>query len=68
VIPTLLRGDHHVGEHRDEGIKRLVPKRDLIGAAQVALQQRRVKLPRMSSEAKNLVEELLAYRYNLDQR
>jgi hypothetical protein len=42
-----------------------VPKRDLIAAAQVALQQRRVKLPRSSTEAQVLVEELLSYRVTI---
>jgi hypothetical protein len=42
-----------------------VPKRDLIGAAQVALQQRRIKLPKASAEAKTLVEELNAYKVTI---
>jgi hypothetical protein len=42
-----------------------VPKRDLIGAAQVALQQRRVRLPKASGEAATLVKELLAYRLTI---
>jgi hypothetical protein len=42
-----------------------VLKRDLIGAAQVAFQQRRIKLPRASAEAPTLIEELLAYQVNI---
>ena len=48
-----------------DGRKWRVPKRDLIGAAQVALQQRRVKLPRVSAEAATLVEELNGYRVTI---
>ena len=48
-----------------ESKKWRVPKRDLIGAAQVALQQRRVRLPKASGEAEALVEELQAYRVTI---
>ena len=48
-----------------DGYRWRVPKRDLIGAAQVALQQRRVKLPKSSSDAKTLVEELSAYQVTI---
>jgi hypothetical protein len=42
-----------------------VPKRDIISAAQVAFQQRRVRLPKASTHAATLVEELLAYRVTI---
>jgi hypothetical protein len=42
-----------------------IPKRDLIGAAQLALQQRRVKLPTALADAKTLAEELLAYKVTI---
>ncbi len=58
---TITSGDTVTKQHP----KWRVPKRDLIGAAQVALQQHRVKLPRSSGEAATLVEELLAYRVTI---
>ncbi len=58
---TITSGDRVTKEYN----KWRVPKRDLIGAAQVALQQRLVKLPRASVEAEALIEELLAYRVTI---
>lgn len=48
-----------------DGSKWRVPKRDLTATAQVALQQRRIRLPRASHLAEALVEELLAYRVSI---
>jgi len=58
---TITSGDTVTKEY----LRWRVPKRDLIAAAQVALQQHRVKLPRSSGEAATLVEELLAYRVTI---
>ena len=58
---TITSGD----EATKDGARWRVPKRDLVAAAQVALQQRRVKLPKASCEAEALVEELLAYQVTI---
>jgi hypothetical protein len=50
-----------------EGTTHKVPKRDLIAAAQVLLQQRRLKIAPALPEAKTLVDELLNYRYRLSE-
>ena len=42
-----------------------VPKRDLVGSAQVALQQQRLKIAAALPEAATLVKELLAYRVTI---
>ena len=42
-----------------------VPKRDLISACQVLLQQRRLKIAASLPEAKTLTEELLNFRYKI---
>jgi hypothetical protein len=53
-------------ETRD-GTTYKVPKRDLIAAAQVLLQQRRLKIAPALPEAKTLIDELLGYRYRLSE-
>ncbi len=58
---TITSGD----KATKDGARWRVPKRDLVAAAQVALQQRRVKLPKASCEAEALVEELLAYQVTI---
>jgi hypothetical protein len=42
-----------------------IPKRDLIAAAQVALQEHRLRIPAALAEARTLREELLAYRVTI---
>jgi hypothetical protein len=42
-----------------------VPKRDLIGAAQVALQQRRLRIAATLADASVLADELMAYRVTI---
>ena len=42
-----------------------IPKRDLIAAAQVALQEHRLRIPAARAEARTLREELLAYRVTI---
>jgi hypothetical protein len=44
-----------------------VPKRDLIGAAQVALQQKRLRIAASLSQAQTLVDELVAYRVKISE-
>ena len=50
-----------------EGSQWRVPKRDLISACQVLLQQRRLKIAALLPEAKTLTEELLNFRYKITQ-
>ena len=50
-----------------EGSTYRVPKRDLIAAAQILLQDRRLKIAPALSEAKTLIDELLNYRYRLSE-
>jgi hypothetical protein len=50
-----------------EGSHWRVPKRDLISACQVLLQQRRLKIAASLPEAKTLTEELLNFRYKITQ-
>jgi len=50
-----------------EGSHWRVPKRDLISACQVLLQQRRLKIAALLPEAKTLTEELLNFRYKITQ-
>jgi hypothetical protein len=50
---------------RRDGHRWSIPKRDLIGAAVVAVQERRVKIPSVHPLAATLVEELLAYRVTI---
>ena len=50
-----------------EGSHWRVPKRDLISACQVLLQQRRLRIAASLPEAKTLTEELLNFRYKITQ-
>jgi hypothetical protein len=50
-----------------EGSRWRVPKRDLISACQVLLQQRRLKIAASLPEAKTLTDELLNFRYKITQ-
>ena len=50
-----------------EGSRWRVPKRNLISACQVLLQQRRLKIAASLPEAKTLTEELLNFRYKITQ-
>jgi terminase large subunit-like protein len=58
---TITGGDTATREMRDWR----VPKRDLVSAAQVGLQQRRIKLPSSSALSTVLVEELMAYQVSI---
>jgi hypothetical protein len=58
---TLTGGDKVTKEYNNWH----VPKRDIIGAAQVALQQHRLKIPKASAHAETLVRELQGYRVTI---
>lgn len=58
---TITGGDNLV----KAGMNWHVPKRDLIAAAQMALQQGRLKVARSLAEAEVLVSELVAYRVSI---
>ena len=60
---TITSGDRETRE----GSQWRVPKRDLISACQVLLQQRRLKIAASLPEAKTLTEELLNFRYKITQ-
>ena len=60
---TITSGD----KETREGSHWRVPKRDLISACQVLLQQRRLKIAASLPEAKTLTEELLNFRYKITQ-
>jgi hypothetical protein len=61
VIPVLIHGGYQTAYDRSDGTYR-VPKRDLVEAAQVALQNRRLEISASLPDAGILVEELRNFR------
>ncbi len=62
LIPVTIHGGNAVTN--EDGYYN-VPKRDLIGALQVLMQQKRLKVAEGLPEAKTLIQELRNYRYKL---
>lgn len=66
-VPITIHGGSTVGKDKDgRGFR--VPKRDLVGAVQVLLQNRRLKIASALPEAETLKSELLNFRVKLDPR
>lgn len=59
IVPVIISGGYHA--HQEDGLWK-VPKRDLVLAAQQALQQRRVTVAASLPLAKQLVSELQNFR------
>lgn len=65
-IPVWITGGDRVGGSLTDGLR--VPKRDLVGAAQVLLQSGRLKVARALPEAETLRRELQNFRVKIDPR
>lgn len=66
-VPITIHGGSSVGKDKDgRGFR--VPKRDLVSAVQVLLQNRRLKVAAALAEAEILKNELLKFRVKLDPR
>ena len=64
ILPVVITGGTVEGRQPDGTYS--VPKRDLIGGLQVALQQRHLEIPRAIPEAEVLRQELADYRVKID--
>ena len=61
AIPVLIHGGHQTAYDRSDGTYK-VPKRDLVEAAQVALQNRRLEISSALPDARILIQELKDFR------
>jgi hypothetical protein len=62
VMPVTITSGHSVSR---EGGAYHVPKKDLIGAVQLVLEQQRIRFPKLSLNARKLVKELQNYEYRI---